>query len=70
MNERVIPSVYYGVGEPNTSKDMYHACADHLRSLLIAGYPRYVVDLVMEHDYPRTFKQVMEDYASSIDRFY
>ena len=70
MKERVIPSVYYGVNEPNTTKDLYHACADHLRKLLNEGYPRYIVDLVMQHDFPNYWQEVMSDYASSIDLFY
>ena len=70
MKERVIPSVYHGVREPNTTKDLYHACADHLRDLLNEGYPRYVVSLVMEHDFPNYYQEVMKDYASSIELFY
>ena len=70
MRERVIPSVYYGVNEPNTTKDLYHACADHLRDLLCKGYPRYIVGLTMKHDFPNYYQEVMTDYASSIDIFY
>lgn len=70
MKERVIPSVYYGVREPNTIRDTYYMCADHLRDLLCKGYPRYVVSLIMEHDYPNYYQEVMTDYASSIDLFY
>ena len=70
MKERVIPSVYYGVREPDTTKDLYHACADHLRDLLCKGYPRYIVSLTMKHDYPNYYQEVMKDYASSIDLFY
>ena len=70
MKERVIPSVYYGVREPHTVGDMYQACADHLRKLLNEGYPRYIVGLVMQHEFPNYWEEVMTDYASSIDLFY
>ena len=70
MKERVIPSVYYGVSEPNTIRDMYYMCADHLRKLLNEGYPRYIVELTMKHDFPNYWQEVMTDYASSIDLFY
>ena len=70
MKERVIPSVYYGVREPDTIGNMYQACADHLRKLLNEGYPRYIVGLTMEHDFPHYYQEVMTDYASSIDLFY
>ena len=70
MKERVIPSVYYGVREPDTIGNMYQACADHLRKLLNEGYPRYIVGLTMKHDFPNYYQEVMTDYASSIDLFY
>ena len=70
MKERVIPSVYYGVREPDTRGDMYQRCADHLRKLLNEGYPRYIVELTMKHDFPNYWQEVMTDYASSIDLFY
>ena len=70
MKERVIPSVYYGVREPDTIGNMYQACADHLRKLLNEGYPRYIVELTMKHDFPNYYQEVMTDYASSIDIFY
>ena len=70
MKERVIPSVYYGVREPNTTINVYWACVDHLRDLLCKSYPRYIVELTMEHDYPECWQEVMTDYASSIDLFY
>ena len=70
MKERVIPSVYYGVREPDTIGNMYQACADHLRKLLNEGYPRYIVGLTMEHDFPNYYQEVMTDYASSIELFY
>lgn len=69
MKERVIKSVYYGVREPKSS-DLYGKCVQQLQQMLCEGYPRYVIELVLEHDNPVYGKPVLNQYQNAIDRFY